>query len=83
MGRTRTISVDVTVDTTVDVDVDLDEISDEDMIEEMEERGFKVLYKDEYLGNDELFILTNMLENEPLGSDLWKIREKLYQLLRA
>lgn len=83
MGRTRTYSVDVTVDTTVDVDVDLDDISDEDLIEEMEERGFKILYKDEYLGKDELVILTNMLENAPLGSDLWKIREKLYQLLRA
>jgi hypothetical protein len=79
----KTVAVDVTVDTTVDVDIDLDDFSDDDLIEEMEERGFKVLYKDEYLGKDELVMLTNMFENAPLGSDLWKIREKLYQLLRA
>jgi hypothetical protein len=83
MGKIHTITKDVTVDTTVDVDIDLDDFDDDELIHELEERAYKVLYKDEYLGKDELITLTNMLENARLGSDEWKIREKLYGLLRA
>jgi len=78
MAKYRTI----TVDTTVDVDVDLDDFDDDDLIEEIESRGYTVKDEDEddlRLDNYQIDILIKYIGDQKIGSDLWKISEKLYE----
>lgn len=81
MGSYKTISVD----TTVDVDVDLDDFDDSDLIDAVKERGYFVFDTDDYetgLDKYEIQILTKEIGEQPISSDLWKIREKLFSMMK-
>ena len=76
----------VSVETTVDVDIGLDEFDDADLIEEIEERGYVIInQKDviEPLDRNDIEILINFIGEQPIGSDLWNISEKIYQINRC
>ena len=81
MGSYKTVSVD----TTVDVDIDLDDFDDSDLVDEVKERGYFVFEKDDYetgLDKYEIQILTKEIGEQPIGSDLWRIREKLFSIMK-
>jgi len=76
-------NITIKVDTTVDVDVDLGDFDDDDLIEEIESRGYVVDHVD-YVGhskidNFQIDALIKYIGEQKIGSDLWKISEKLYE----
>jgi len=76
----------VSVDTTVNVDIGLDEFEDDELIEEIEGRGYTVNNQKDYiqpLDRNDIEILINFIGEQPIGSDLWNISEKIYQINRC
>ena len=54
---------------TVDVDVDLDDFDEEDLIDALENNGYKVSKKDEYLSDDRInSLVTNVYLAKVLGA---------------
>ena len=75
----------ISVDTTVDVEVYLDDFDDVDLVEELEERNYVVFKKDvcyEGLDRHDIISLTNHIGEQEIGTELWEIREKLFDMMK-
>jgi len=72
-------------------DIGLDEFEDVELIEEIEGRGYTVNNQKDYIqpldrndiDRNDIEILINFIGEQPIGSDLWNISEKIYQINRC